>query len=97
MYSKLPTLTPEDIFMALDLLIQFHYGEGVLDDIDHLKNRRVRLPGELMQNQLRVALSRVNQSAVEKLSKITKESLGVRLADAEPHHHHTVGSATVRR
>ena len=73
-YSKLPTLSPEDIFMALDLLIQFHYGAGTLDDIDHLKNRRVRLPGELMQNQLRVALSRVHQSAIEKLSKITKET-----------------------
>jgi len=72
-YPKLPTLTPEDIFMCVDLLIGFHFGEGVLDDIDHLKHRRVRLPGELMQNQLRLALGRVTQSAVEKLSKIGKE------------------------
>ena len=68
--NQLPTLTPEDIFMALDVLIRFHYGEGVLDDIDHLKNRRVRLPGELMQNQLRLALSRMTQASGEKLNQV---------------------------
>ena len=68
--NRLPTLTPEDIFMALDVLIRFHYGEGVLDDIDHLKNRRVRLPGELMQNQLRLALSRMTQASVDKLTNV---------------------------
>jgi len=67
------TLTPEDIFMALDLLLQLHYSKGNLDDIDHLKNRRVRLPGELIQNQLRLALSRVMQTASEKLSKLEIE------------------------
>ena len=69
----LPTLTPEDIFMALDLLIQLHYGEGYLDDIDHLKNRRVRLPGELIQNQFRLALSRITQIATEKITKFEVE------------------------
>ena len=69
----LPTLTPEDVFMALDLLIQLHYGEGYLDDIDHLKNRRVRLPGELIQNQFRLALSRITQIATEKISKFEIE------------------------
>jgi DNA-directed RNA polymerase beta subunit len=69
----LPTLTPEDIFMALDLLIQLHYGEGYIDDIDHLKNRRVRLPGELIQNQFRLALSRITQIATEKITKFEIE------------------------
>lgn len=73
--NRLPTLTPEDIFMALDVLIRFHYGEGVLDDIDHLKNRRVRLPGELMQNQLRLALSRMTQASVDKLTNVAATSL----------------------
>jgi DNA-directed RNA polymerase beta subunit len=73
--NRLPTLTPEDIFMALDVLIRFHYGEGVLDDIDHLKNRRVRLPGELMQNQLRLALSRMTQASVDKLTNVAGTSL----------------------
>ena len=69
----LPTLTPEDIFMALDILIQLHYGKGQLDDIDHLKNRRVRLPGELIQNQFRLALSRIAQIATEKITKFEIE------------------------
>ena len=72
--TKLPTLTPEDIFMALDFLIQLHYGEGYLDDIDHLKNRRVRLPGELIQNQFRLALSRIGQLASEKITKFEIEN-----------------------
>ena len=70
---SLPTLTPDDIFMALDLLIQLHYGEGYIDDIDHLKNRRVRLPGELIQNQFRLALSRITQIATEKITKFEVE------------------------
>jgi len=76
--QSIPTLTPEDIFMAMETLIDFHYGEGLLDDIDHLKNRRVRLPGELMQNQLRLALSRVTQTATEKLSKFELDEFAER-------------------
>ena len=68
------TLTPEDVFLALDLLIQFHDGKGKVDDIDHLKNRRVRLPGELIQNQFRLALNRVTQVAIEKISKFELEN-----------------------
>jgi DNA-directed RNA polymerase beta subunit len=79
---EIPTLTPEDVLLALDYLIQLQEGLGkssgnlgtvhsqsfhrpppTLDDIDHLKNRRVRLPGEIIQNQFRLALSRVLGSA----------------------------------
>ena len=74
---KVPTLTPEDVFLALDYLIQLQNGNesGIfhLDDIDHLKNRRVRLPGEIIQNQFRLALSRVAsvvQNALNVRSKI---------------------------
>ncbi len=70
---QIPTLTPEDILLALDLFIQLHYGEGSLDDIDHLKNRRVRLPGELIQNQFRLALSRIAQVASDKMTKFEVE------------------------
>lgn len=70
---KIPTLTPEDILLALDLFIQLHYGEASLDDIDHLKNRRVRLPGELIQNQFRLALSRIAQVASDKMTKFEVE------------------------
>ena len=83
---SLPTLTPEDVFLALDLLIQLHYGEGHLDDIDHLKNRRVRLPGELIQNQFRLALSRITQVAGEKITKFEVEKeLYDRRGNAKPH------------
>jgi DNA-directed RNA polymerase beta subunit len=83
---SLPTLTPEDVFLALDLLIQLHYGEGHLDDIDHLKNRRVRLPGELIQNQFRLALSRITQVAGEKITKFEVEKeLYDRRASTKPH------------
>jgi len=70
---SLTTLTPEDILIALDLFLGCHYSEEGLDDIDHLKNRRIRLPGELMQNQFRVGLSRMMQTAHEKLSKLELE------------------------
>ena len=71
--TSLQTLTPEDILLGLDLFLGCQYSEASLDDIDHLKNRRVRLPGELMQNQLRVGLNRVMQTAHEKLSKLELE------------------------
>jgi len=70
---SITTLTPEDILIALDLFLGCHYSEEGLDDIDHLKNRRIRLPGELMQNQFRVGLSRMMQTAHEKLSKLELE------------------------
>ena len=69
------TLTPEDVFMALDSLICFHYGEETVDDIDHLKNRRVRLPGELIQNQVRLGLSRLTQASSQKISQFELEFL----------------------
>ena len=71
--AQITTLTPEDILLGLDLFLGCQYSEASLDDIDHLKNRRVRLPGELMQNQLRVGLNRVMQTAHEKLSKLELE------------------------
>ncbi len=46
------TLTPQDILFAVDYLIKLEHGVGSIDDIDHLKNRRVRASGELVQNQL---------------------------------------------
>jgi DNA-directed RNA polymerase subunit beta len=75
--TKLPTLTPDDIFMALDCLIKFHYGEESLDDIDHLQNRRVRLPGELLQNQLRLGLNRLTQSTIQKISQFESDLLSM--------------------
>ena len=65
-------LRPDDLLAAVDYLINLHYGIGELDDIDHLKNRRVRSAGELIQNQIRVGLSRLEKILLEKLSTIEK-------------------------
>ena len=68
-----PTLTPEDVLLAFHYLTQLRSSDSLgntgeapleLDDIDHLKNRRVRLPGETLQNQFRLALSRIPFSAL---------------------------------
>ena len=51
------TLTPEDLLAGVDCLIRLKSGQtDLLDDIDHLKNRRVRLSGELIQTQFRLSL-----------------------------------------
>jgi DNA-directed RNA polymerase subunit beta len=69
---SVPTLTPEDILLAFNYLRKLRSSDSLentksifeLDDIDHLKNRRVRLPGEILQNQFRLALSRITYSAL---------------------------------
>jgi DNA-directed RNA polymerase subunit beta len=51
-------LYPEDILATVDYLHNLQYGEGQFDDIDDLKNRRIRTSGELIQNQMNLGLSR---------------------------------------
>ena len=54
------TLTPEDVLAGVDYLLRVENGESqFLDDIDHLKNRRARLAGELIQTQFRLGLNRL--------------------------------------
>jgi DNA-directed RNA polymerase subunit beta len=55
-------LTPQDLLFATDYLIKVEKGLKNLDDIDHLKNRRVRTSGELIQIQIGVALVRLEKS-----------------------------------
>lgn len=66
---KRTTLGPEDILAAVDYLINLKQGIGEIDDIDDLKNRRVRTAGELLQNQVRIGLSRLTRIVKEKLEK----------------------------
>jgi DNA-directed RNA polymerase subunit beta len=66
---KRTTLAPEDILAAVDYLINLNNGVGEIDDIDDLKNRRVRTSGELLQNQVRIGLSRLARIVKEKLEK----------------------------
>ena len=57
--NRIQTLTYEDIFAILDCLITLSISKTVGDDIDHLKNRRVRSVGELLQNLFRVGFQRL--------------------------------------
>lgn len=61
-------LTRDDIVASIDYLINLNYDEGQIDDIDHLGNRRVRSVGELLQNQFRVGLSRLERIIKERMT-----------------------------
>jgi len=69
------TLRPEDILAAVDYLINLEYGLGQVDDIDDLKNRRIRCAGELIQNQIRIGLSRLERIVREKMETYEKKSI----------------------
>lgn len=68
-------LTKEDIIDVLKTLISIRNGEGNVDDIDHLGNRRVRSVGEMTENQFRVGLVRVERAVKERLSLSESENL----------------------
>jgi len=61
-------LTNEDIISAIDYLINLNYDDGQVDDIDHLGNRRIRAVGELLQNQFRVGLTRLERIVKERMT-----------------------------
>ncbi len=67
------TLTMEDIIALIRTMIKTNNGEGRSDDIDHLGNRRVRAVGELVQNQLRVGLLRMERMVRERMTLIDPE------------------------
>nr|YP_009530355.1 DNA-directed RNA polymerase beta subunit [Paulinella micropora]AXY63044.1 DNA-directed RNA polymerase beta subunit [Paulinella micropora] len=70
-------LTPEDLLSTLDYLInlELDIGGASLDDIDHLGNRRVRSVGELLQNQIRVGLNRLERIIKERMTVGETDSL----------------------
>jgi DNA-directed RNA polymerase subunit beta len=68
-------LTPTDILSAIDYLINLEFDIGAVDDIDHLGNRRVRSVGELLQNQVRVGLNRLERIIRERMTVSDAESL----------------------
>ncbi len=61
-------ITKEDIFASVNYLFNLLHGIGVTDDIDHLGNRRLRCVGELLQNQMRIGMSRMDKIVKEKMS-----------------------------
>jgi len=68
-------LTPGDILAAVDYLINLEFDIGSTDDIDHLGNRRVRSVGELLQNQVRVGLNRLERIIRERMTVSDAEVL----------------------
>jgi DNA-directed RNA polymerase subunit beta len=68
-------LSNDDITAVLQTLISIRDGKGVVDDIDHLGNRRVRSVGEMAENQFRVGLIRVERAVKERLSLAESEGL----------------------
>ena len=69
------TITVQDIVAGIEYLINLTYDEGTLDDIDHLGNRRIRSVGELLQNQFRVGLSRIERIVKERMTLQDSETL----------------------
>ncbi len=78
-------LSREDITDVLRVLIDIRNGNGVVDDIDHLGNRRVRSVGEMAENQFRVGLVRVERAVRERLSLAESEGyMPQELINAKP-------------
>ena len=68
-------LSMEDILAVLKVLIDIRNGNGVVDDIDHLGNRRIRCVGEMTENAFRIGLVRVERAVKERLSLAEAEGL----------------------
>ncbi|MFO8155350.1 MAG: DNA-directed RNA polymerase subunit beta [Thiohalospira sp.] len=69
------TLDSDDILAVLKTLIDIRNGNGTVDDIDHLGNRRIRSVGEMAENQFRVGLVRVERAVKERLALAESEEL----------------------
>ena len=63
---------PQDVLAAVDYLIGVKIGMGTLDDIDHLRNRRIRSVADLLQNQFRLALGRLEDAVRRTIHRATK-------------------------
>ena len=68
--DQVRVLRNEDIFAILKILVDLKDGRGETDDIDHLGNRRVRSVGELMENQVRLGLMRMERAIRERMSSV---------------------------
>ena len=73
--ENIRVLTPQDTLAAIDYLINLKFDLGEVDDIDHLGNRRIRSVGELLQNQVRVGLNRLERIVRERMTICDSNSL----------------------
>ena len=72
------TLTVDDVIAVVRYLIELRHGQGSVDDIDHLGNRRVRSVGELLESQFRVGLVRMERAIRERLNILDPDEISVR-------------------
>lgn len=79
-------LRRQDILLSLAILLELRNGRGVIDDIDHLGNRRIRGVGELVENQFRAGLARIDKAVKDKLTQPLEEKdlLPNKLISAKP-------------
>ena len=68
-------VTKEDIFASINYLFCLTHGVGSTDDIDHLGNRRLRCVGELLQNQMRIGMSRMYKNITERMATHDSDEL----------------------
>ena len=68
--DSLRTLRQEDILAVIKCLVELRDGKGEVDDIDHLGNRRVRSVGELLENQYRIGMLRMERAIRERMSSV---------------------------
>ncbi len=73
--DSLRILRKEDILAVIKVMVDLKDGRGEIDDIDHLGNRRVRSVGELMENQYRVGLLRMERAIRERMSSVELDSV----------------------
>ncbi|MEG0255195.1 MAG: DNA-directed RNA polymerase subunit beta [Vagococcus sp.] len=73
--DKVKTVRPADIISTMSYFLNLQEGIGNVDDIDHLGNRRIRSVGELLQNQFRIGLSRMERVVRERMSIQDTETL----------------------
>ncbi|MCA9464589.1 MAG: DNA-directed RNA polymerase subunit beta [Nitrospira sp.] len=69
------TLSAQDIVEVVRCLVDLKAGKGEVDDIDHLGNRRVRSVGELLENQIRIGLARMERSIKERMNLLDMETV----------------------
>ena len=77
-------ITKEDIIASINYNIHLEYGIGTKDDIDHLGNRRIRAVGELLQNQYRIGLSRMERVVRERMTTHDEELTPQKLVNIKP-------------
>ena len=81
-------ITNEDIIASISYLLNLYHGLGKIDDIDHLGNRRIRCVGELLQNQFRIGLARLERVVRERMTIQDLDSITPQ-ASSEVHNYHS--------